>query len=228
MLSVVQGYLELALTDLCGDPGKTVNLSEAMKAAQRAASLSHKMLAFLGKKEGPTPRVVDLYQICRDCIAGLEKNSDVQILLENHLPDPAPAIIADAGQVREILENLVTNAWESMVGKTPRTPVCVELTQVQSMAIPPVYRYPVDFHPESSRYACIRVTDWGPGIPDAEVENIFDPFYSSKFVGRGLGLALTLSMVKAHEGCITVGKGPEQGTVFQVFFPSASLSGAGE
>jgi PAS domain S-box-containing protein len=228
MLSIVQGYLELALADLFGEPDKTVNLSEAMKASQRAASLSHKMLAFLGKKEGPIPRAVDLYQICRDCISGLENSMDVPILLENRLPDPAPAIIADAGQVREILENLVTNAWESMVEKTPPTPVCVDLTLVRSMAIPPAYRYPVDFRPATGRYACIRVTDRGPGIPDVEVENIFDPFYSSKFVGRGLGLALTLSMVKAHEGCITVGKGPEQGTVFQIFFPTAPLSGSGE
>jgi PAS domain S-box-containing protein len=224
MLSIVQGYLELAMEDAAGDPGKSANLSEAMDAAHRAASLSHKMLTFLGKKEGHASKAIDLYQTCRDSISRLKKNVGVPIQLKNHLPDPAPAIIVDTRQIHEILENLLTNAWESMAEKTSLDPVCVDLSIIRSEAIPPDHRYPMDFQPTTGRYACIRITDQGTGISDVEMENIFDPFYSSKFVGRGLGLALTLSMVKAHEGCITVEKGPEQGTVFQVFFPVKKVS----
>jgi PAS domain S-box-containing protein len=224
MMAIVVGYLELALDDLSGDTVLVKKLSEALHAAHRASSMGHRMLAYIGNTGGPATRLMDISRICRDCLSDLGKKIGAGVLLETRLPDPGPEIFANDGQVREVLENLVTNARESMADLTPPHRIEIELHEVHSSAIPLVHRYPMDFHPTADAYACIKVMDQGTGIPDADVENIFDPFYSSRFLGRGLGLALTLSMVKAHDGCITVGKGPGQGTVFQVFFPVKSHS----
>ena len=172
----------------------------------------------LGKNEMAS-HPVDLSKICKAFLSDLKKKTGAEKWLETRLPDTGPDVIANAGQVREILENLVTNARESMAETALPGSVCVELAVVRASEIPLVHRFPVGFHPTADTYACIKVMDQGPGVSDGEMENLFDPFYSSKFIGRGLGLALTLSMVTAHEGCITVEKGRKHGTVFQVFFP---------
>ncbi|MFO7913044.1 MAG: PAS domain-containing protein [Desulfotignum sp.] len=228
MLSIVQGYLELALDDLSGDADTVKNLSTAMQAVRRTGAMGHKMLAFLGKT-GQAFRVVDLSRVCSDYLNELEKKNGSTILLEIRLPDSGPFIHADAGQLREILENLVNNALESMADLAPPRPLGVELIVVGSSAIPMVHRFPVDFHPVvPADYACLKITDQGHGIPDDVIENIFDPFYSTRFLGRGLGLALTLGMVKALEGCIAVEKSPGQGMVFQLFLPVKSQSASME
>jgi CheY-like chemotaxis protein len=72
---------------------------------------------------------------------------------------------------------------------------------------------------QATNYACIEVSDAGCGIADKDIETIFDPFFSSKFAGRGLGLAVVLGIVKAHSGLVTVESHPGQGSKFTVFLP---------
>jgi two-component system cell cycle sensor histidine kinase/response regulator CckA len=82
----------------------------------------------------------------------------------------------------------------------------------------------MDWQPKEKSYACLEVTDTGCGIADKDIENLFDPFFSSKFTGRGLGLAVVLGIVKAHGGTVTVESEPGRGSIFRVFLP---LSAAG-
>jgi two-component system, cell cycle sensor histidine kinase and response regulator CckA len=217
MLSVVSGYLELAIDDLAGGAGAGNNLSAALKATQRASKMGHVMLAVLGKTE-PAYRQVDLSMVCRDHLTEFQKNAINDVILETDLPDPGPGVKTNTKQVQQIIENLVANALESMADLPRPVPVRVHIKTVPPDSIQSLHRYPVDFQAAADLYACLEITDLGHGIPEKDIENIFDPFYSSKFIGRGLGLSLTLAIVKAHEGCVTV-ECHEKGSVFRVFLP---------
>ena len=80
-------------------------------------------------------------------------------------------------------------------------------------------RFPVDFQLPDNPCACLEVTDTGCGIAAKDIEQLFDPFYSSKFTGRGMGLAVVLGLVKAHNGVITVASKSVSGSTFRIFFP---------
>jgi two-component system cell cycle sensor histidine kinase/response regulator CckA len=81
------------------------------------------------------------------------------------------------------------------------------------------HRHPIDWQPQDTAYACLEVADAGRGIAEKDIENLFDPFFSSKFTGRGLGLSVVLGIVKAHGGVVTVESRSGQGSTFRVFFP---------
>ena len=68
-------------------------------------------------------------------------------------------------------------------------------------------------------YACLEVADAGCGITEENIEKMFDPFFSTKFTGRGLGLSVALGIVRAHHGVVTVESEPDRGSIFRVFFP---------
>ncbi len=218
MLSVVMGHLELAMYDLPGNDDAVNNVSAAMKAAQRASEMGHMMLAVLGKTE-PGHSLLDISSVCRDHLHEIQKNAADGCTLETALPDPGPVVKANPGQIQQILKNLVTNAWESMADRSQPGCVRVNIKTMPPDAIPGLHRYPVDFQARADAYACLEIADQGEGIPEKDIEKIFDPFYSSRFIGRGLGLALVLGLVKAHDGCITV-ECRNTGSIFRVFLPA--------
>jgi len=139
------------------------------------------------------------------------------VVLETELPAPGPAICANASQIQQVLTNLVTNAWEAS-GSGDGT-VRLTVTTVAAAAIPTVNRFPIGCQPQDCGYACLAVADTGGGIADQDIEKLFDPFFSSKFTGRGLGLAVVLGIVRSHEGIITVESQRGHGSTFRVFLP---------
>jgi PAS domain S-box-containing protein len=116
------------------------------------------------------------------------------------------------------LEFLVTNAREAIGDKTGS--VYLDIRKVCSTEISTAHRYPIDFQPGKTDYACMEVTDTGAGIPENDIDKIFEPFYSTKFIGRGLGLPVALGAVKTHNGCMTVSTKCGRGTSITVFLPT--------
>jgi two-component system, cell cycle sensor histidine kinase and response regulator CckA len=90
---------------------------------------------------------------------------------------------------------------------------------VSAADIPASSRFPIDWQPRDPAYACLEVADAGCGISENDVENIFDPFFSTKFMGRGLGLPVVLGIARTHHGAVTVESKPDCGSIFRVFFP---------
>lgn len=116
-----------------------------------------------------------------------------------------------------VIASIVENAAESIERK-PGT-VRIRLHYMAGDEIPKRHRFPVNFSPGDTPYACIEIEDEGSGIPDEDISRLFDPFFSTKFTGRGLGLAVALGRVRSHNGCITVTTVPGAGSCFRIWLP---------
>jgi PAS domain S-box-containing protein len=215
-LGVVIGNLELALIDLSQGAKPVNSLTTAMRAAGKAAAVSGQMLTYLGQsfdKREP----LDLSDACRKSLPMLQAIMPGNVVLETDLPSPGPSIIANAIEIQQVLTNLITNAWEAVGAGRGSIHLRVKTTSLTE--IPIVHRNPIDWQPQDNAYACLEVTDNGCGIADKNIEKLFDPFFTSKFTGRGLGLPMVLGIVKAHSGSVTMESEPGRGSTFRAFFP---------
>ena len=215
-LSVVQGYLEMVLEDLPGESDLRASIIESIKASHRAAEMSQLMLIYLGQTTGRR-EPLDLVRIIREVLPLLIVNLPTGLHLQAELPEQGPVILGDAGHIQQISTNLVTNAAEALVGTGGE--ITVEIRVTVASEILGLRFFPLDWKPEATSYACISIADTGPGMDTATLEKAFDPFYSTRFIGRGLGLPVALGLVRAHDGAITVESLPGLGSVFRVFLP---------
>jgi len=146
------------------------------------------------------------------------------VKLSLELQDAVPLVRADPAQLQQVMMNLVINAAESIPERTPgEVKVGVGRHRLQ----PEDYRDAVvPVEADDREYVAFSVTDNGSGIDPATQARIFDPFYSTKFHGRGLGLAAVLGIVKGHGGTLTVRTAPEKGSVFTVLLPASPAARA--
>lgn len=215
-LTVVIGNLDRALIELSQGANPRARIAEAMKASNRAAEMSGLMLTYLGQSfDRHEP--LDLSEACRKSLPVFQAIVSGETVLETDLPSPGPVIMANANQIQQVLINLITNAREA-VGEGPGT-VRLSVKTVSVADIPAAHRFPLDWQPLNNAYACLEVADSGCGIEDQDIEKLFDPFFSSKFPGRGMGLAVVLGIVRGHGGVVTVESEPGRNSVFRVFFP---------
>ena len=215
-LGAVIGNLELAIINLSGNTGPVEILKEAMKSACKAADMSGLMLTYLGHTDGKH-EPLDLSLICLRNLRILRAGIPKELELKTDLPSPGPTVKANEKQMLQALTNLITNSWEAM--GDGRGIINLTVKTVSSADIPIAHRFPIDWKPQENAYACLEVADAGCGIVDNDIEKLFDPFYSSKFTGRGLGLAVVLGILRAHRGAVTVESEPGKGSIFRVFLP---------
>lgn len=217
MLTGVMGNLELALADAPPGAKPSEAITDALEAAGRASQLGALMLTYIGQtvtRRNP----LDLAEICRQALNEFRSKVPDRLMLKVDLPAAGPTVKGNGQQLRQVLEKLLTNAMEAF-GEHPGD-ISVRLHCVPAAAISFAHHWPADFQAGASDYACVQVADGGDGMAPEDLESLFDPFYSTKFTGRGLGLAVALGIVKGHDGCITVETAPGQGSVFRVFLPA--------
>lgn len=215
-LTAVMGNLEIAMEDTPSGSGVFQNLASAMRAARRASELGGMMLAYIGQIS-PSRSRLDLSETYGAFLSDLQTLVPGAVTLTFKQCAPGLFIIGNADQIRNVMENLVANAVEA-IGERLGT-ITVSVRAVSPSEIPFTGRFPAEFQPAANRYVGLEVTDDGCGIAAPDIEKLFDPFYSTKFIGRGLGLPLALSAVKAHAGCIAVESRPGAGTAFRIYLP---------
>jgi signal transduction histidine kinase len=216
LLGVVMGNLELAMDGLPEGTGPHHNVTSAIQAAQRAAEISSSMLIYLGQalaKHEP----MDLASTCRSSLAKVREVLPDNVDMVVDIPMNGPIINANEYQIEQTLKNLITNAWESM--HHHRGTIHLSIKTFNPMEIPATYRFPLDWQAEADFYACLTVMDTGCGINVSDLEKLFDPFYTSRFLGRGLGLSIVLGVVRSHKGVVTVISKVGRGSTFNVFLP---------
>lgn len=217
-LSAVIGNLELALMDLPEGAESTQSLTAGMHVAKKTAEISAQMLTYLGQTHGKR-EPLDLSATCLRCLPVLQAVMPKNVSLETQLPTPGPEIFADVDQIQQILTNLMTNAWEA-VGEDQGI-ITLAVSTVSPVIIASTHCYPVDWKPLNQVHACLQLMDTGCGISEKDFQSLFDPYFSHKFTGRGLGLAVVLGIVRAHGGGVTVESKPGRGSTFRVYLPMA-------
>ncbi|MDP2875892.1 MAG: ATP-binding protein, partial [Holophaga sp.] len=158
-------------------------LAMAKQGAEKAAEVSRLMLTYLGQtalKREPC----HLSDRCQVVLASLQSSLPSNVTVATEFPSPGPVVSANAEQLQQLLSNLLSNAAEAMGGSEGT--VRISLRTCSAQAIDTAHRFPVAWQPSEPDYACLEVTDTGCGIAEADFGKLFDPFFSTKFVGRGL------------------------------------------
>jgi PAS domain S-box-containing protein len=218
LLVGVIGNASLAQEMLPPDHPAAELLDGVIKTGQQAAHLTRQMLAYSGKGKFLV-EALNLSALIPE-MAGLVRPSiSKKIALHLDLEEDLPSVEADRGQLQQVFMNLALNAAEAIGSHEGLITVRTGVQDVDD-------RY-TRLRPEAAalatgKYVCLEVRDTGSGMDDATRARIFDPFFSTKFTGRGLGLAAVAGILRGHKGAILVSSAPGQGSCFTVLFPAAA------
>jgi PAS domain S-box-containing protein len=216
LLTVIIGNTSLARLESAGSPANCARLDNVLTASRQAAQLCHSMLAYAGKGSFATQQI-DLNQIVTETTRLLELSIAKHVKLEFALAPDLPRNEADPVQIRQVIMNLVTNAAEAMGGKPGTIHLATSVVTLGPDS--PGDGSAPTLEAEPGPYVCLEVTDTGEGMDPAMQTRIFEPFYSTKFTGRGLGLPAVLGIVRSHHGTLKVRSTPGRGTIIRVFLP---------
>ncbi len=211
LLHVVLGNADLARVQLPEDSAAREQLDEVVRATLRAAELTQQLLAYSGRGAVETLHL-NLSSEVRDMATLLRTALSRRATLVWDLAPELPSITADPAQLRRVVMNLITNASDAL-GDGAGT-ITLRTGVVEGG----------DDAPGPGRFVFLEVGDDGCGMTSATLQRIFDPFFSTKFTGRGLGLAAVMGIVESHGGHIRIHTTPDQGTVFRVFFPAVDAA----
>jgi PAS domain S-box-containing protein len=214
LMTVVLGNAELALLECGGSDGGS--LDEIKKASLRAAELANQMLVYTGK----TSRVVssiNLSAVIKEMGSLLDISISKKVSLQYCLVENISCIRGDISQIRQVAMNLITNASEA-IGDRPGV-IAISIHDVELRDGELEQTVPPGGLP-AGRYVRLEVSDTGDGMNEEILQRIFDPLFTTKLTGRGLGLASLLNVVQRHNGAVEVKSEPEHGTVFRIYFPA--------
>jgi PAS domain S-box-containing protein len=221
LLAVIMGNLELGLDDLTPLSPAYARIENAMQASQRAARVSRQMLVYSGRS--PFKAVAfDLSAMAAENRQLIAATVSKKAKLEFQLATGLPRVMADAGQVHQVLMNLVTNASEAI---TESSGTIVVGTGFQQCGEEMLSRSLLDEKPAPGCFVWLKVSDTGCGMDRQTVQRLFDPFFSTKFTGRGLGMPAVMGIVRAHRGAVLVESEIGAGTVVRVLLPAAMPPG---
>jgi signal transduction histidine kinase/CheY-like chemotaxis protein len=217
LLNVILGYSELLLSDAGISETQRRKIEKIRKAGETAGGLTRQLLAF-GRKQVLQPKALDLNQIINNPDGFLHRLIKDDISFSTSLYPGLMAILADPVQVEQILLNLVINACDAMPNGGKLYIETENVVVEQSMA-PKLGVIPGPF-------VRLTITDTGIGMDDETRSHIFEPFYTTKAVGKGsgLGLATVYGIIKQSGGCIEVDSKLGRGASFQIYLPATPLT----
>lgn len=223
ILMIVLGNIEFVKDGMEPNCYERHNLEEAEKATQRAVALVRQILAYSGKGHFNATRL-NLNEVITETRSALKTAIPENIELNIKMEDSLPLIQGDSDRLKQIAMSLVLNAAESYntnpgaVQITTGLMFCSETYLMRTVSeVWIAYDEPI----LEGNYVYLEVTDYGCGMDRETLKRVFDPFFSTKFLGRGLGLSTVLGIVRGHNGFIHVESTPKKGSVFRILFPPA-------
>jgi PAS domain S-box-containing protein len=211
LLTAILGNISLAMALAPPEDKIIARLAEAERASLRAKDLTQQLLIF-AKGGAPIKKNLNLAELLKATAAFALSGSNVSC--EFAFPDDLWTVEADEGQLRQALNNLIINADQA----TPEggiIKISLENCIISSEDMPPL---------RSGRYCKISLRDQGEGIPQQHVQRIFEPYFTTKEKGKGLGLFASYSILKKHDGHISVETTEGKGTTFTIFLPASDTN----
>ncbi len=222
ILTIILANASFARLQTQQQPDLDQRLKQIGDAARRAADLCQRMLAYAGKSR-LTLTSLDLSALVRDTEQLLRLSISKKVRLQFDLADGLPPIEADATQLRQVLMNLSINASEALGDRDGYVRITTGNTQLDEAALGAML-HAADASP--GRFVTLDVADDGCGMSAETLAKIFDPFYTTKFTGRGLGLAVVHGIFRTHKGALRVESTLGHGTVFRLFLPVSAAAPA--
>ena len=216
-LQTVMLCQDMTRKDLSSLNGPIENLEKACEATRKVSEVSSLLLTYLGQAHGKL-EPLDISIVCRQHLPILRAIIPQNIELDAELPSPGPIIRGNANMIQQIVTNLSSNAWEA-IGDRDGT-IRLSVKKVAASDVRTENLFPVEFQLQPAEYVCLEISDTGCGIAPSDIEKLFDPFYSTRFTGRGMGLPVVLGIVRAHRGAIMVESEPGRGSSFRVYLPA--------
>ncbi len=214
ILTVIQGYSDCLLATCKDNPVVVGQLKQISDAARRAAALTRQLLAF-SRKQVIQTRALALNTVLQNSGSILSRLLGEDVALKTEFAADLPSIQADPGMIEQVVMNLAVNARDAMP-KGGQLRVATSLVEVDAAhALRQVGA-------RQGRFVCLEVADSGCGMSPETLSRIFEPFFSTKEVGKGtgLGLATVYGIVKQHQGWIEVASEAGVGTTFKIFLPA--------
>ena len=207
LLSGIIGNISLAKIEAERGENIMESLDEALRVSAKASALTQQLLVF-SKGGAPVKKAASIVEVLRDSAAFTLRGSKVKC--EFAIAEDLWPVKVDVGQFSQVIHNLVINALQAMSkgGKIKLQAGNISLQNVADIPLKP------------GRYVEITIQDQGSGIAPEYLPKIFDPYFSTKSKGSGLGLTMSYTIIKRHDGHITVKSDVGKGTVFRIFLPA--------
>jgi signal transduction histidine kinase len=214
----MMGNISLAQSHLPAEHPSVKNMDKALTAMDRAAELTQQMLAYSGKGRYQV-RTIDLNDTVRDHGSLHAISVPKNVRLTHYLSHSPVLINGDAGQINQVLMNLIINGGEAIGTGQGTVTVIVSETVIDAKEAQ-TYARLTNAALKAGTYAYLEVSDTGSGMSADTITKMFDPFFTTKFTGRGLGLSAVLGIIQGHQGGIRVESAVGAGTTIRIILPS--------
>jgi signal transduction histidine kinase len=213
LLTAILGYAALGENDTALQDGPRASFQEIQKAAQRAADLTQKLLAF-SRRQVLEVQLLSLNDVVVNTRSMLRRLIGENIRQEMLTAPDLGLVRADQGQLEQVLINMAINARDAMPAGGKLTVETANVTPAQDHAARSI-------EPKAERYVMLSISDTGTGIPADVLPHIFEPFFTTKDDGKGTGLGLSTcqGIIEQASGHITAHSDPQTGTTFKIYLP---------
>ncbi|WP_051305638.1 hybrid sensor histidine kinase/response regulator [Desulfogranum mediterraneum] len=218
ILVAVLGNTDLALSELPQHSAARPYLQNVETASRRAGDLCRQLLAYSGKGRFVITRL-QFQEIIEEMTCMLQVSIAKNAVLKFRFSDGVPPVEADATQLRQVIMNLVINASEAIESRSGVISISTGAIECNEEYLQTTF---LNQNLNAGVYSYIEVSDTGIGMESATREKLFEPFYTTKFSGRGLGMSAVLGIVRGHQGAIKVYSEAGKGTTIKVMLPAAS------
>jgi signal transduction histidine kinase len=214
LLAGIVGNADLLALQIPPSSGMGGHIGAIILGAQRAADLVAKMLAYAGERHGTTERI-DLNALTSELLELLRASAARHCTLQYH--GESAVILGDPTQIRQVAMNLIINAAEAVEEHSGTVTVS---TGIEQLSVWKLGDMTFGGDAEPGLYAFLEVRDNGSGMNAQTLEKIFNPFFTTKQSGHGLGLAAVQGIVRGHRGALRVESDVDRGSTFRVWLPA--------